>query len=285
MAKNYVVEEKDRKGAELYNQIEIKDVVAKSKDLSISVVGILQERMQFQTEGNWDNIFNLSDRFDLTRKVLSFADLGLLNAGIATRRYYKGGGYLRINPKFRVVDFNGSGNVIDTARTLMNMSLPSLDKDIKDLTLDDPLMTDIRENKYTVAGGAVGYMIGGLPMAAAGAFAGQAADKGFKKAADNLGEKLSDPVQAVLDLKDYLAKVGIITNSATPVWVNIGNYFGNLFVIENVSVELSREMTPSGPLYADFDMTLSTIEVATRNNLGFTKNFVGNGGTSRVVVE
>lgn len=276
MSRNYLFEKKDIKNAALHQRIVIKDTrPPKEGDIRTDIIGILQEPIQYQVEGNWDNIFNISDRFDLARKALSFADLGLLNAGIATRRYYKGGGYLRINPKFRVVDTEGTGIVISMARALMNMALPSMDKELN----EDTLRTMFNENKTAIVGGAAGAVLDGGRGAIVGAAAGKAVDsiskKGLKDAAKDAVNAITDPVTTVSEFISYVKSNGILTNSPAPVYVEIGDYFWQEFVIENVNAEISREMTVSGPLYADFEVTLSTLEVVTRNNLGFLSSFRG----------
>lgn len=271
MAKNYLVDDTDRAGAILQNLIRIKEM-RPVKD-PVVVEGIIQERLQFQVEGNWDNLFNLSDKFDLARKGLSFMDMGLLNAGLATRRYYKGGGYLRINPKFRIVDFEGDGSVISKVTALMDMALPSLDKEIN---LND-VAEFARNNPATVASTLAGYGLGGAAGAAFGAGVGTLIDNvnenGVKSTAKSVAKAVSNPAEtftnAIGSAYEFAKGVGIVTNSASPVFVQIGNFFWREFVIENVSVELSRELTEAGPLYADIDLTLSTIEVATKNNVGF----------------
>lgn len=275
MAKRYLVEDTDRSGAILQNVIRIREMrPSKNGNSPIVVEGIVQEKLQFQAEGNWDNLFNLSDRFDLARKGLSLVDQGLLNAGLATRRYYKGGGYLRINPKFRIVDFEGVGTVLSMATALMNMALPSLDKDFN---LDD--VTEFARNNPAAIGSTLaGYAFGGTGGAALGAGVGTLIDNvnqnGLAATSKVVANAVTNPVDTFVNgvgsAYSFLKNTGIITNSASPVYVEIGNFFRNEFVIENVSVELSRELTEAGPLYADIDLTLSTIEVATKDNVGFT---------------
>jgi len=52
--------------------------------------------------------------------------------------------------------------------------------------------------------------------------------------------------------------------------VTIGQYFKNEdMIIEDLSVEFSKEMTSTGPLYADIKLKLSSAEMLTEGNLGF----------------
>lgn len=195
------------------------------------VEGVLKETLQISVEANWENIFNIgSSVVDNITKLSSFSGnpVGLLNTGVWSRKFYKGGSYLRINPKMRVVNWRGENNVIDDARKLTDLALP-------------------------------------LYKA-----------KSPSELIDSLGDKISDiategiTLPTISGLKSGVNKLidAASSNSPKPVEVVISNFFRNTFIIESVQVEFSKEMTSQGPLYADFDIVLSTPEVTIRGGTG-----------------
>lgn len=257
MAKKFFIDEIDFANAVRTNGIIIRDPAS-----NMQIQGVLQEKISLSFDANWDNIFNVSERFDALRKGLSLFDVGLLNTGIFTRKYFKGGSYLKIQPKFRIVDWDGDGKVLRESNLLMNLALPSVTKSYS----ASALMQYVGKNT-------VGSTIAGI---------GNTAKKVVNKVGETALEFLEDPEASIdniskLSLADVagikqgvkdFAKTGLGSNSAYPVEVQVSNYFKHTFVIENVSVEFSKEMTDSGPLFADIDMSLSTREVVTRGGTG-----------------
>lgn len=257
MAKKFFIDEIDFANAALTNSIIIRDPAS-----NIQIQGVLQEKLALSFDANWDNIFNVSDRFDALRKGLSLFDVGLLNTGIFTRKYFKGGSYLKINPKFRIVDWDGDGKVLRESNLLMNLALPGVTK-----TYNGAALIKFAE-KHTVGStiAGVGATLKKVPAALGNAIADFAEDP--NAALDSVSKfSLADVAGIKQNVKDF-AKTGLGSNSAYPVEVQVSNYFKHTFIIENVSVEFSKEMTENGPLFADIDMALSTLEVAVRGSTG-----------------
>lgn len=220
----------------------------------VVIKGILKENFSISTEANYDNIFSVSEKLEGARKVLDFA-LGatFLNTGQWTRKYYKGGSYMKITPKFRVVDYNGDGDPLLSAFMLMNSCLPTPGKhdrfleDMKDLTWED------FRRKFGIVD---------LPDAITGN--GNNDGITFNNTVSNVKSVFSNGFK---QLKDLLA--GQIGNSPSSVSVRVSNYFSwDEMVIESVNVEFSKEMTRWGPLYVDIDAVLSSREVATKGRTG-----------------
>lgn len=214
---------------------------------NISVKGILKENFSIATEANYDNIFSVSDSLNSLRKVADFGfGASFLNTGQWTRKYYKGGSYMKISPKFRVVDYEGNNDPLLAAFLLINASLPTPGKDdhfldeLKSMTYDD------FTSKFSIELPSVD------PRAAA---------------INPLGVVGKIGQSAWHSLKEMVS--GQIGNSPNPVSVKACNFFyWEEMVIDSVNVEFSKEMTAYGPLYVDIDCNMSSREVATKGRTG-----------------
>jgi hypothetical protein len=286
MPKKFFIDEEDLVLGAENNSIVLVDPITNDR-----IIGTLQEKLQFSIDANWDNIFNVSDRFNALRIGASLYDPGLLNTGILTRKYFKGGSYLKISPKFRVVDWDGAGIVVRQAMELMNLALPVQSK-----------ILDVGKFKGFLEKNTIGSTLTGLgTIAKAGGkivkgVVQQAASEISKYATADLDEqatKIESALDGISSINladatgakygiDLLLKIGNGSNSAHLVNVKVSNYFQHNFVIENVSVEFSKEMTEAGPMYADFDLTMSTIEAAVRGGTGLKSGVRSNPRFSRL---
>jgi len=62
-----------------------------------------------------------------------------------------------------------------------------------------------------------------------------------------------------------------ITNSPTTVNVRISNFMNYTnMIVESLDVKFSKEMTKTGPLYADFSLKLSSKQMPTYNDMGMS---------------
>lgn len=234
----------------------------------VSIKGILKENFSISTEANYDNIFSVSDKFEGARKVLDFSmGSSFLNTGQWTRKYYKGGSYMKITPKFRVVDYEGNNDPLVAAFILMNSSLPTSGK--YDTVLDDLVQMSSEQILERFKGSALKL---GQKIEDAG--------KGLVA-----GDFAGTAIAGLRGLKDLLT--GALGNSPNPVSVKVSNFFSwDEMVIDSVNVEFSKEMTMWGPLYVDIDAVLSSREVATKGRTGlerFDSRFSvepGNGGSN-----
>lgn len=219
-----------------------------------NVRGILKEPLKFSVESDWEPLLSLSDRFQGTQAILSFATGSrLFNAGIWTKRFWKGGSYLKINPVMRIVDWEGTGNVIRDSRKLLDMALPVYkgNKSSSDREKILAEMNAIREKiakKLSSPLATIGEAVSDL--------ASLATQQGFNDAASGF-----------FDIIESASSSG-----PRPVKVVVSNFYENTFIIESVDVEFSKEMTERGPLYADLSITLSTQEITTKGDTGLTGN-------------
>ncbi len=215
------------------------------------VTGILKENLQFSVEANWENIFSLNDQFaDVQKFGSAFLGVGVFNTGVWTKKFYKGGNYLRINPKMRVVDWDGDNSVISQASTLTDLCLPSYKGGSVEQQVKEVVGKIQKITKKNV---------------------GQVIKKGFSKVKEEAAQIIDEGVGSLAsDAGDKITGLikNIYSNSPQPVRVRISNFFDYVFIVESVQVEFSKEMTENGPLYADFELVLSAPEVTTRGRTG-----------------
>ncbi len=238
------------------------------------VKGLLQETLKFSIEANYEQVMHLNEYFGTTSNLANLAvNKSLFNTGIATRKYYKGGSYIRIEPKIRIVDWEGVGSPVISTLMLMNAALPTTDKSISDII--EKIATGANFDLSNLNEASDFALFGGFAFLQ-GASLGNAilvggAGSGF--AQTTLGAEIKS---GLVEKGARLIKEAV-TNNPTPVLVTVSNYFTNEFLIENVSVEFSKEMTDAGPLYCDISLSLSTPEVAQKGaGRGATGLIIGN---------
>lgn len=224
------------------------------------VQGILKETLKFSVESDWEPLISLADRFQGTQALLSFATGSrLFNAGIWTKRFWKGGSYLKINPVMRIVDKDGTGNVLRDSRKLLDLCLPVYkgDKSLSDREKILQEMNAIREKIAKKLSNPISTISEGISD-----LASLASQEGFNDAAGGLISFVESAS----------------TNGPKPVRVSMSNFFNKTCIIESVDVEFSKEMTDFGPLYADLNLVLSSQEITTKGDTGLS-----NGGDGPIV--
>lgn len=233
----------------------------------VSIKGILKENFSISTEANYDNIFSVSDKLEGARKVFDFA-LGatFLNTGQWTRKYYKGGSYMKITPKFRVVDYDGTSEPLRAAFILLNSALPTPGK-------HDRFLDEMKGMNFEDIERKIGII--SEPDAVSG--------QNFDSTTYNIKRNISNAGAIAKGIWSLLS--GQLGNSPNPVSVKVSNFFSwDEMVVDSVNVEFSKEMIAyndssgsSGPLYVDIDVVMSSREVATIGRTGlekFDKRFV-----------
>lgn len=221
------------------------------------VRGILKEPLKFSVESDWEPLISLSDRFQTVQTGISFfGGSRLFNTGIWTKRFWKGGSYLKINPSMRIIDKEGTGNVLRDSRRLLDLALPRY-KSNKAKSDSERIMEDI---SYLAKG----------------------AKNVIKKTAENIieGELLPNSESITNAGKGFGRFIENVASSGPkPVRVKVSNFFEKIFIIESVDVEFSKEMTDLGPLYADLNIVLSSQEVTTKGDTGLS-----NGGSNKPTI-
>jgi hypothetical protein len=219
-------------------------------DGSKTINGQLQETLQFSVEADYDNIFSINERFASTKALLGSAGLGLFNAGMWTKKFYKGGSYLKLNPKIRVTDWNADGEVLRSATALIDMCLPVFNGKL-DLASKKMINNITAKVKKDGVGSAI---LDGVVA-------------GVKAGISEIGDILSG--EEANRLLNLLSGKEILSNSPSEVTITVSNFFGpKRFIIESVQVEFSKEMTEAGPLYVDINFSISTPMVTTKGNTG-----------------
>lgn len=232
------------------------------------VVGALQEQVSYSVEANYSTILSVDSFFSSLNNVTTLAfNQSLFKGGYFTRRTWKGGGYLKINPKFRIVNHDGSGNVVADAINILNAALPkpAINRVTDNVGTTEAEKPDFQNYLFTGAASATTF--------AATALGGKMLKGSTPWKAATVGAGIV-AVGVNLDKKDIASIVnGIVSNQPTPVQVGISNYFDKTFVLESASVTFSQEMIEGtdgsvSPMYADFECTFGTQEITTFGNTG-----------------
>lgn len=250
-----------------------------------ALTGILTKPFSYSIDADWgtlgyESIIEILPNFvqravNLSQAPLRASGLNVGNAGLVTKKYYKQSGYLKINPSFRVVDWNGNGDPLGTSVFLTNLAIPkrtginysfvSFMKALKvgvTKVLDDNFFVT---NKVAEGVLSIGEAVAKWCLATGEKFSDYTIEAVGGSDLVTITKSGKDAVNEIIN-KDSI----LLTASPTPVRIIIGNYFDySEMVIENVSCEFSQQMTENGPLYADFTLSLSSREVITINNDGF----------------
>lgn len=184
------------------------------------------------------------------------------NVGISTRKIYTSSGYLEFDIKFRVVDWQGTGEPIKAAFILSTMCLPTNTKSMSaGQTIDAAGNLVISElNKVLSLAKKVGInpsaAIGGVDdlmnlLGGAVKELGGTAVETVESASSTLKNFISNYFQN----QEFL----VIAASPSPVTVEIGQYFRHPdMVVQSVKMDFSRQITSAGPLYSDFTVNVSS---------------------------
>ena len=197
---------------------------------------------------------------------------GINNVGLFTRKFYKKGGYLRIEPEFKIVDWDGTGLTILSAAYLLNYCVPNrgetLDS-IDNVVGEIGKVIGLEENAI---GRGVNFVKNGVRRAVEGIVSKEDANKINEVVSEayesnSTAKKIGDSV--VSGVKTILDEGLQMTSSPTPVSVHISNYFTHHdMIIESVGVEFSDKITKAGPIQADFKVALSSREASTVDRMG-----------------
>lgn len=233
-------------GAANYNMITIMDANVheyandpKNRELTggqqIGIVGVLQNNFTYSINADWQaklaNI-NLSP----VKQAIKGMTGDTSNTGIITEKFYQGASYLTISPKFRVVDWAGKGDVVQTAIKVINKLLP------------------IGNNKtVSEVYGTGKEFVGKVSESAREIIGDEIITAGSKPITYIKNQALATTTAALGTINRYL------WGEPEPVRIKIGNFFDmNNMILESATVEFSKEMTSTGPLYADFDCQFSS---------------------------
>jgi hypothetical protein len=244
----------------------------------IGVFDPTEGRMQFNIEANWtdmgqtaSSVFptfsqGVKSAYELANPLANLAGIADVGAIWASRKIYQKSGYLTLKIPMMVVDWKGIGQPLMSAMLLSYYTLPKdtgIDaKSIEDASgklieggiemLKEKLNTikneKIKETLVNSIDGAVNSIEGiytGTKNILKEALDKSSSNEIIGTAARNLTDKLSDAVT--------------LRSSPVPIDVAIGKYFHHSdMIIESLSYEFSSESTKAGPLFAKFNLQLST---------------------------
>jgi hypothetical protein len=240
-----------------------------SGNKDIAVIGIMKNNINFGATANWETFSELVSGIipnnsiidaikDTATNMATLGGAGLVNAGLVTKKFYKGGGgYLSISPEFRLLDWDNSGKVWEQFMALIALVLPRTDSSVK--------ISEILE-KISEPGSIIGQGV-----------------EFFKKA----GQQIETAARTMVGDKSVdlgihgLEEIGegslMLTESPSPVSVQIGNWFSHdNMVVDSITFDMSDKMTENGPLFMDVALQLSSREAMVLGKDGVNGMNVGN---------
>lgn len=231
--------------------------------LSNPVYGILQDDFNYSIQSDWETL-ELPAILDMTSfgQLAAFAGGGEIGYVARTQKYWKRSGDIKMSPKFRVLDVDGTGEALSVVHilTLMCTAVGSnLDANIKSATEGVAGgIEDIKNSIINPAGAAGDGAKTDTPPADKGGVGGLWASL-QTVAKTYVDYSVDGIVTQIRNATDYAT-----TRQAPPTLdVQIGKVFRHKdMVITNMSVTFSKEFTASGPIYADV-----TLEIVSRKNI------------------
>jgi hypothetical protein len=241
-----------------------------------SIIGVIKEGVNYNIKANWSEYGGIAstayptttlavrgafEKVNATTSQLGFANIG---AAYSSRKIYQKSGYLIITPSFRVVDWKGEGQTILAAALLAYYCVPKQSENLENLAqaLDrnkEKLLPKIQNDKLKSA--AEDLIEGGVNVV-------EGVNKVYKNQLSNLKNNLKKldanakarAEEQIDDLEDAIS----LRSSPVPIKVRIGKFFTHTdMIIENVDFSFSKEMTQSGPLFLDVNLSLSSRKIIT----------------------
>jgi len=203
---------------------------------------------------------SIAEKYEKTGSIASLGGATLQGNAYASKKIYQKSNYMEIKIPMMVVDWNGTGQPLMSAMLLALYCLPSnnLGEDISrkiSSYIDDQIeQMQNSENKIVQA---VAYTSKAVKNYTEGAII--SAKQRLNELSDAVGgDYAKDNILG--DLDDVIT----LRSSPTPIMIKIGNFFShNDMVIERLEYTFSKEMTKAGPLYAKFNLSLSTRKILT----------------------
>ena len=252
-------------------------------DIEPIVIGIIKDKIDLNYTAEWSpmggfasvmqSVPFVGDIVQMGAKALN-AGSGIVNMGggadlgavYSSKMIYHKSGYLRINPSFRVVNWQGNGDPLKASVLIASYCSP-LEGDTSIIDTIKQLLKnfDSSSDKNTIAkqlstlanqvGGTLKELVLGLE---------QKIENVGGQAATNIFNNITSDIE-----KDYLS----IRSSPVPLQVTIGQYFFHPdMVLMESNLSFSKEMTKTGPLYVDISLTLVSRKIIGGvNDIGISK--------------
>lgn len=203
------------------------------------VSGYLTSQFNVKSSAQFEKLFNFgTGKFKLLDTYMKLKGAPIMASSQFQMRFYNGGNYLSFPLQFRVVNYDGKKDIQKMAETLIRYTLPV------DLKFEDVV------GKATT-----------ISYADATEEGLETAKKAVNADRVNVGGLLDDSFSALSRASQGYG-VG-------PVPVKVGNYLSGNFIITSVDVTYSKEIirtsTKTGPLFADFNVTIETQTIPSKN--------------------
>jgi len=253
--------------------------------------GILKGGININMSPEWSDLSlgNVVNNFAALEKVVNFVNFPLAvqgvsydNAGFMTEKFFSKGGYLEIEPTFDVVNWRGDGAPIVTALFLLNYCVPNISKDYNFGDMYDMLKSlgsKVLDKIDDLTGGTL-EKITGVTKDAAGATGASLSNlvsrspQEFVNLLEGAGSFFSEVGRDAMGGMNAIGEKELVkTQAPSPVNVKVSNYFNmSNMIITNFGVEFSDKITETGPMKAEFKLTLSSKTMPTLGTMGLKVN-------------
>jgi hypothetical protein len=279
------------------------------------IEGIVTEPPEISVAAEWNasgmldmitSNFGLLDTvYKYTSAVMGLGGMAdMKNLGVSSKKIYTKSGYLEFTLKMRCVDWKGTKVPINACVLLSSLCLP---KEISEIGMGEA----IGSTTGAVAGAAGSGILGGIgkvmsALVKDGRLSQQQANdilESITKGTMSVGGYLKDGVEGIMSSLGVAGDVAkeainqtvgdsqflVVAKSPLPVTIAIGNYFYRKdMIVESVKTTFSKQMTLYGPLYADFDIALSSrkaLLLNTKNDVDGLGIVTDSSTSSRVDIE
>jgi len=246
---------------------------ARNRNDLTPIIGVTTEGVSIGIESEW-TVLNFPSVPAFFGDASILAGGGELGSVYMSKKLWRKNGYLRMSPKFRIVDWDGTGKPLFSAFQLSKLTLPgkqnSVGNKIEELenkVIDggEKLAVIASEKAKKLNNKAQNKTEGTSLEWGAGFFGNniEAATKAISNRAATINKNLLE------DAHDYIT----LKNAPPPVIVQIGQYFYHPdMIITNVNFEFSLEVSEAGPLYVDITLDMSSRKIMSGiNDIGFTE--------------
>lgn len=237
--------------------------------------------LEFSVNANWEPLGGIAqsvlpggsvvgDAYSKVNQGASLFGVANIGAGWASKLIYQKSGHLEIRVPIMIVDWEGIGQPIMSAKLLSLYCLPTEVMNISETLQNNSEKIEQEIENMRGSLNEMAQSTGKLTDVATAAGA-----NGLTKAGEAVegvivkGKKIldaADQIGAVDNFKNNLLDDDAVTlrSSPSPVILEIGEYFKHDdMVIQNVNFQFSKEMTTSGPLFVKANISLISRKIMT----------------------
>lgn len=231
-----------------------------------AMVGLMTNELQYNLISNWETMeYPAILNMGLVSDLAAFRGGGEFGAVFKSKKVWKKSGDLTVTPEIRIIDVNGDGLPLRTARQMIMWSTSLGERSL----FGDDGAEDV-ENLEASARGALTSLAGTIQSGTQSLVEGLNPREGAEDNAGKIsfdasslvnlgGEILTVASQGASNLLEDIDDYAKLKFSPPPLRVQIGRIFDHDdMVLTNVDFTFSRECTVSGPIYVDMKLTLVT---------------------------